>query len=339
MKDTFRKALLLLTFLLLLPLLSSCRSRVMPEGQPGNDMDSSLSMVSSDSEKEGTEALEPDPGNEPDGFSEEEGKSRENPESDRLEHDDLAEAEIRSGQSHILDVPGEGEGAPESSEDAGVKRDRLREEGDRSALQTMTDPQADTLGVSHDAEASDSAITYYTVLLSERMKSLFECQRSSVYLETVRDHETVFRASPEHLLILSSGAYDVSSRLMEENLIVDDSWIVRKNPGVIVKISEEGVLGRNVLLPLRADALRRSILAREGFEKTEAVRKDHVLLLSSDFMDEPHLRLVSSLAIAMEAAPDLFGDVKLEEALDEMCHEAWGTGYGGIFFYRGGSAP
>ena len=80
------------------------------------------------------------------------------------------------------------------------------------------------MGEDPDAEAADSALTYYTVLLQDRMGSLFECQRANVYWETAQDHVTVHKTSPEHALILQSGAYDVSSRLLPENLLVDDGW-------------------------------------------------------------------------------------------------------------------
>ena len=92
--------------------------------------------------------------------------------------------------------------------------------------------EAEQKGVSEDAAEADSAMTFYSVLLQERTDSLFECQRMNVYWETKEDHRTVFKTSAEHQLMLKAGAYDVSARLMEPNLHVDDGWSVRKNPGL-----------------------------------------------------------------------------------------------------------
>ena len=100
--------------------------------------------------------------------------------------------------------------------------------------------------VSPDADEADSALTYFTVLLQDRLESLFECQRLTVYWETEEDHVTVHKTSLEHRLILNAGAYDVSARLTEERLVVDAGWVARKNPDLIIRAVPAGVLGTGV---------------------------------------------------------------------------------------------
>ena len=55
--------------------------------------------------------------------------------------------------------------------------------------------EAEQVGVAEDAEEADSAMTYFTVLLRDRLDALYECQRLKVYWETAEDHVTIFKTS------------------------------------------------------------------------------------------------------------------------------------------------
>ena len=168
-------------------------------------------------------------------------KTRENPQSSRKEYDENAAAEIIAGTDRTVNAEGEGPGSYLPGEQADVSVSKLNETAKETATRTVPAEEASDMGVSEDGQAADSALTYYSVLLQDRMGSLFECQRQYVYWETAEDHRTVYKTSPEHILILDAGCYDVSSRLLEENLLVDDGWIARKNPGVIVKITDSSI--------------------------------------------------------------------------------------------------
>ena len=169
--------------------------------------------------------------------------TRENPEASRREYDENATAEITAGTDRLLHAPGEGDGAPRPEDAAELSAAQTDENADETAEQTVAAPEADRMGVSEDAEEADSAMTYYTVLLQDRLGTLFECQRATAYWETADDHVTVYRTSPEHAMILEAGCYDASARLLAENLKVDDGWVARKNPGLIVKVVRGDVLG------------------------------------------------------------------------------------------------
>ena len=146
---------------------------------------------------------------------------------------------------------------------------------------------------------------------------------------------TVFRSSPEHSLILNAGAYDVSARLLQENLRVDDGWIGRKNPGVIVKIVGGSVLGTGVSETGAARKIYADLLSREGFSAIDAVRNGRVLLLSDELLQAPHLQTAAQLLIAKTAKPDLLADVNINQALEMLAEEATGSIPAGIFYYNG----
>lgn len=91
-------------------------------------------------------------------------------------------------------------------------------------------------------------------------------------LETAEDYHTVPKSSDEHQIILNAGAYDVSAKLQNDALIVDDGWIQRKDPGVIVKVVERSVLGSGVQSTRQAETICEALKAREGWSGLDAVQ-------------------------------------------------------------------
>lgn len=321
-----KKILLPALLLCLVLLLSGCRARVqngaenlLPDAADGRTNSAAIAR-----EAEGTETEESDePG----------GETRENPEAARKEYDENAPAEIVPGAEHPLHAPGEGNGASASNEEAGTRVNQVSETAEETATQTVAAENAEQMGVSEDAEAADSAMTYFTVLLQDKMGSLFECQRQNVYWETARDHVTIHKTSPEHALILNAGCYDVSARLLPENLRVDDGWVARKNPGVIVKIVDGSVLGGGVGSDRAARALAQSLRGREGWAAIDAVKSGRILLLSQELLEAPYLQTAAMVMIAKTANPALLADVDLDDALRMLMEEATGTLPTGVYFY------
>ena len=325
-----KRLFLLLAALLLLCLLSGCRTRTSAPGASGPlSAESPASGVFPEPE---TPAGEEEEGAsaEPDGTGE---RTRENPESSRREYDGNAPVEIVPGTERLLHTTGEGEGAPLSDEESPDRVSRLDAAADQPALQTVPAESAEEKGVSEDAEEAESAMTYFTVLLEDRTDSLFECKRLNVYWETPVDRVTIHKTSPEHTLILQAGCYDVSVRLQPESLAVDDGWVVRKNPGVIVKVVDSSVLGSGVSSTAAAAEACRLLRAREGWSAVEAVREGRILLLSRELLAAPYLRTAAALMLAKEANPSLYADVRPEEALRMLAEEAAGTVPDGIFYY------
>ena len=57
----------------------------------------------------------------------------------------------------------------------------------------------------------------------------------------------------------------MSAKLQNDALIVDDGWIQRKDPGVIVKVVERSVLGSGVSSTRQAETVCGALKAREGW--------------------------------------------------------------------------
>ena len=329
---TVRKTAVFLLLLLLCLALSGCRTRTAGTGGTGPDKESGLSGTASASLPD-DRAEEQNPGDKQNG--EPGSRTREHPEASRKEYDENAPAEMVPGTERTVHGAGEGGGASAADEDARETADRLNDGAEDTVSRTVPAEQAEQMGVSEDGKQADSAMTYYTVLLQDRLGGLFECQRLTVYWETAEDRVTVFKTSPEHQLILNAGAYDVSARLLEENLHVDDGWIGRKNPGVIVKAVGSGVLGTGVSSADAAKKIYAALQARDGWSGIDAVRSGRVLLLSGELLEAPHLQVAAMLAVAKTAYPALMEDVDMTKALAMLAEEAAGSIPSGIYWYSG----
>ena len=331
-----RKTGRLLLLLLLCLALSGCRTRTtggnsgsgLKDGDGASGRQALSGPASGDAEDESDLPDEQEKNEDPG------GRTKENPEAPRKEYDENAPAEIVPGTDRKVHSGGEGDGASAAGEDSGKTADKLNDSAEETAVQTVAAEEAEQKGVSGDAEEADSALSYFTVLLQDRTGSLFECQRLNVYWETAEDHVTVFRTSQEHSLILNAGAYDVSARLLEENLRVDDGWIGRKNPGVIVKAVDGSILGAGIFSTDAAERVYTELLAREGWAGIDAVQNGRVLLLSEELLAAPWAQVAAMLLIAGTANPELMADTDAGQALEMLAEEATGSIPQGIYYYK-----
>ena len=308
----------LLPLLLCLLFLTGCRTRITVSAAAGADRKQAAG------EEAGANYAEGDEG-------EDREHTRENPEAAQKEFDENAAVEIVAGLERLLHGPGEEDGAFAYG-GTGHPASKLNADAGETARQAVAAPESDRMGTAEDAETADSLFWYYTVLLRERSESLYVCKKLNLYWETAEDHVTVYKTSDEHQLILDAGAYDVSARLLPENLRVDDGWVCRKNPEIIVKIVPRSVLGGNVLNGAPAEAELQALISRPGWAETDALKNKRVLLVSQDMLEAPHLRLAAGLLIAKMANPEVYADVDVAQALKALTEEAAGTAGEGLYY-------
>jgi len=341
MKRIKNASILFLLSILLLTL-SACRVRTGPEAPPSALPDAAPSAQGASSAARPSdqapafqeEFSPPDISqDEPaDDFSSE---TKENPQAERKEYDEQANVEFLPEAERPLAQKGEGSGKAVPSEEIAETAPVLQEEAEKTALRKIPAEEADRMGISEEAEEAESAFSYYTVLLQDGLSSLFECKRLNVYLETASDYVTVYRTSKEHRLILESGCYDVASRLTEERLRIDDSWVVRKNPDIIVKLVDASLLGPAVHSAAAAGTARAALFNRTGWAQTAAVRSGKVLLFSSGILESAWLRLLAELVLAKTAYPEVFVDLDLLRAQQMLSQEATGLLSDALYFDTG----
>lgn len=213
----------------------------------------------------------------------------------------------------------ETEGTAPSPTEGGSEAANVEDDAaERTATETVSADEAEKLGADEDGETAESVADYYIALLDSRVGSLFECKRLYVYWECAEDHRTVYRTGREHELILLSGAYDVSSKLLEENLTVDDGWVVRKNPDLIVKVYDgepDAASAEDVISELSS---------RPEWEGIGAVRNGRVVVVPSRLTETGEGRVAIAVYLAKLMYPGQLEDVDAEEALRELTGESGG---------------
>ena len=215
-------------------------------------------------------------------------------------------------------IPAEGEG--------GDPVDVIAEDAELDTTETVPADEADQMGTDETAEAADSMQTYYLTLLDSRLGALFECKRLYVYWETAEEYRTVLNGSREHQIILGAGAYDVSAKLLEENLTVDAGWVSRKNPDVIVKTVDRASLEQGA-------GICQELAGRPEWTGITAVREGHVLLIANDLLNTQAGQIGAMLYLAKLMYPDQMTDVDPDEALRALTEEASGTAASGRYVY------
>jgi hypothetical protein len=251
--------------------------------------------------------------------------------SERREYSETGSGELApDAETPLYEEPAEDEAPAQLTPESGEGRRSIPRRRTRRRRRRRRSPaeEADRLGADEDAEAADSVLTYYLTLLSDRVGPLFECKRLNVYWETAADHTTVFKSSPEHDLILQAGAYDVSARLLEENLAVDDGWVLRKDPDAVVKVVEGGALDG-----LAAAALCGELAAREDWAEIGAIREGRILILSGALLDTQAGRTAAAVYLAKLLYPEQMADVDADAALRDLTAEAAGGALAGLYAY------
>ena len=215
-------------------------------------------------------------------------------------------------------VPAEGE--------EGDPVDVIAEDAELETTETVPADEAEQLGTDEEGEVADSMQTYYLTLLDSRLGALFECKRLYVYWETAEEYRTVLNGSREHQIILGAGAYDVSAKLLAENLTVDAGWVTRKNPDVIVKAVDRAMLEQGA-------SVCQELARRPEWAGITAVQQDHVLLIAEDLLNTQAGQIGAMLYLAKLMYPDQMTDVDPDEALRALTEEASGTAASGRYVY------
>lgn len=307
-----KKILFLAALLLLLTTASGCRSRTSAAPRASG---AQPQAASSDS---GAAAA-----GEPEALTENGGETGENPLAERAEYDEAARAELLENQSRAVSGEGEGGGLPLTQKDADSRALQLDSASELAAVKTLPAEEAERLGVSESAPVAETAQRYYAALLQSRLRTLFECKKQNVYIETQTAFITVYKSSAEHALVLSAGGYDVAGKRMENDLAVDGGWVQRKNPDFIVKFVAASALNGDTLGEL---------LARDGLRETTAAKNGRALLLCESMTDAPQLQTAAALCLAKAMYPDLFADIDAAQAVGQLADEA-GAQTGGPWFY------
>ncbi len=325
----------ILTILLLCLALTLCACRVRttliepeePDAPPAaeNAAQEPAAPVREDAPVPEEPAQEPDAAEEP---AESDAPAEQDETSERREYAPDVSGELTPEAETPLHAPQE-EPAETVLPSAGEGGESVNAEADgaeQTATETVPADEAEQTGVDEAGAVADSVQTYYLTLLSDRVGELFECKRLYVYWETEEDHRTVYKDSAEHRIIVGAGAYDVSAKLLEENLTVDDGWISRKNPDAVVKVTERETLSQG-------ETVCSALAARSEWAALAAVQGRRILLLSRELLETPAGQTAAMVYLAKLLYPEQLADVDADEALRALTEEATGAAWSGRYAY------
>lgn len=244
-----------------------------------------------------------------------------------------SDEEIVKDNEQAEDSAAIGDGSQGSDNGNSEGNDASGSEDDRSITETDPGDNNENLGTSDDAEAAATLLTYYQVLLAECGNELFECKKKEIYWETSSELTTIFKNDPAAAIIANASCYSVSSRLLEENLMVAPDWVVRKNPEAIIKVVPGNILGEGISDTSMAEYECRKLADREGWNSISAVRNGEIYLISEDLLKTSERRTAASLFLAKAFYPSLMKDVDCNQALLEITSEAGDKAGSGTYFY------
>jgi len=274
---------------------------------------------------EAAESSSESPDESPDALPE--STSVENPDATAREYSSDGNAEIAPEAEHSLTVQEAEADATAGSVQDSEAAPQGHQEGDseHTATELRTSDEAEQDIAAADGEAADTCFAYYTTLLRTQLANLFECDKLYVYFEAEADYNTFNKASAEHSVILTAGGYNIGEKRQADTLTVDDGWVIRKNPGTVVKYAGTTALSGG------ADICQ-AIAARPGWGGIAAVQAGRIVLIPRWLSDSEAGRLAASLIIAREMYPALFADLDIDMACRQLLTEA-GLAAKGPFVY------
>lgn len=266
--------------------------------------------------------------------------TQENPDAESKEYSADAPAQFDpEGESPIVSQEPDIEAPSAPVDEPGAVETGNQESSDeedevQQITQVVPSDEAQQQAPDEDAPQADTQLSYFRTLLEDVRRDLFECEKFYIYWETEEDYTTVLKTDAQHQIISSAGGYNVSAKLTQDRLVVDDGWVSRKNPGVIVKCVDSSVLGCTVNSTAAAKAVRDSLVLRPEWSSLDAVAGQRVLILSQELLQTESGRCAAALYLAKIMYPQQLDGVDENEACCLLLEEA-GESSGGIYAFAG----
>lgn len=191
------------------------------------------------------------------------------------------------------------------------------------------------LGAEEKAKDYVAFINKYCDMIEERTANV---EKVKVYYEGYTDYKTAGQGSGAYELLDLAGVQNLAADLTESSPEISDEWVLEQNPDMIVKncSSTKMILGQGVVDTAAAQEYYQTLVSRPGWDGTNAVKNQKVMMIASRIGTSPQGLVVGSLYIAKMAYPDLFADIDPAEVHKELMDTYYGGGADeGIWYYDG----
>ena len=224
------------------------------------------------------------------------------------------------------------------SEDASGNSDKSGKNGanvnqDTEAKKDSENDQTKRSAEDDEANASEAMslkLSSYTSYIDSKHQTVFPCQQTNVYCERVEDYQAAHKPSAENRALLAVEAVNVGELKTDT---VSAAWITASNPGLIVKLVDDDILGKGVTSTSAARRVANDILARTGWEGVDAVQHRDVVVASASLLDSDAGAMLFKLYLAMYIYPDAYKDLIEQGGIDYVYEDMYGSEPDGTYFF------
>ncbi len=181
-------------------------------------------------------------------------------------------------------------------------------------------------------ENAKEFVDYFSAQLNYIEQQLKDVSRKSIYFEYRTPGRTTIPGDYFYEMVNKAHGENIFREAKGTQIQIED--VVNKNPEYIVKVSEANVYSSYI--PPTLDDMKRikqDIVSRPGWDSTEAVQKDRILLLSH-YVHGGASKLVGSMYIAKFLYPEQLPDLHPEAIFSK-----WVKDYEGLEYHAGHTYP
>jgi iron complex transport system substrate-binding protein len=188
------------------------------------------------------------------------------------------------------------------------------------------------LGLDNKATELTTFLKNTTDMITERVSTIPDNQRKTVYFEGAADYGTYGGAGygcgiPG--MIVAGGGIDLYPEISAQYFEADPEDVAKRNPDFIFKGQSAGYYLTN---NTQFETVRNSILARPELKQTTAVKNGDVYTISFDVSGGAR-KIFGPMFIAKTLYPELFKDFNPEDVLKEYIETYLGRPWQGVYLY------
>ena len=179
----------------------------------------------------------------------------------------------------------------------------------------------------------------YMDTIKQRTNTLSEEDKPRVYLAKLSDYTTITRGCGEDRMISVAGGRNIAADLggPDISIKVDEEWVVRQNPEVIIKVVHAPAHGYKVDDPSEMRAARDAILNLPELAETTAITTERVYLFPWIDLVVTYRSVIGTAYTAKWLHPKLFEDLDPQaihqEYLDRFMRINYDLDEHGVFVY------
>jgi iron complex transport system substrate-binding protein len=174
---------------------------------------------------------------------------------------------------------------------------------------------ANLTGVHDGADKYDAFYNHYKDLISSRLSSIPEENRTTVYFENGADYSTVGQNSGGDSLIRMAYGHNIAGTLNVTWPVVSAEYVVQQNPDVIIKVAYPGALANSTLRQIDE-----SVSSRQGLMNTHAAHNQRIYVINQQ-MTFNTKGIVALVYLAKVFYPEQFADINPDDALHEYARD------------------